>query len=589
MAYTLGDVEQHYVGLTPLESQIWLAVANEKTNIVANEAVDRFKRIVAYNEAATIVEEIGRSISAANSAKIADALKALTAAMETINTLLSDETTTETIRLDRNMSPVLVEVKTPVWKTWSVEEAGKILAQTDSFDSKRYAIQNALRNRALAAYAQQKLATMSSTEGSDYDYYDLGPMPYIRDLYEDYVVYRQGNELYQCTYTIDGENVTLGDPIDVQVSYVPKTNTNINSESIVNLQMEGNLVTLTEASVNKEGKVKVKLISPGWGSSGYYSAEMLERDGPKAFKKGTHMYMNHPTAEEDLNRPERDLRDLVGVQEEDAVWMANGPTGPGLYANATVLSPYRQFVDEAAPYIGVSIRASGRAQEGEAEGRIGPLVNALVEGYSVDYVTLPGRGGEVLPLLEAARNNLTSDRRDHSKLVTNNSISKLEEVKVKEVDEVEAKALRESVTNLTTANEQMVKALAEANANIARLTEANILSNARTLVSSVLAGIQMSDMTRARLTESCVVNPPVKDGTLDIEALTTRVQEAAKAELEYLAAVVPTASRGAVVGVGSTATATMTAEETTAKLNESFGVFFDGNSKLANTAARGRN
>ena len=76
----------------------------------------------------------------------------------------------------------------------------------------------------------------------------------------------------------------------------------------------GDFVALAERAVRNDGVVNLKLIQPGWGSSGYYSQSMLERDGPKAFTRGTHMFWDHPSSTDEAARPERSLRDLAAVQ-----------------------------------------------------------------------------------------------------------------------------------------------------------------------------------------------------------------------------------------------------------------------------------
>jgi hypothetical protein len=65
--------------------------------------------------------------------------------------------------------------------------------------------------------------------------------------------------------------------------------------------------------------------------------------------------------------------------------------------------------------IGVSIRAFGEIEQGEAEGREGPIITRLTEGRSVDFVTQAGAGGKVGALIESVRvkERLSSDvRRD---------------------------------------------------------------------------------------------------------------------------------------------------------------------------------
>lgn len=154
------------------------------------------------------------------------------------------------------------------------------------------------------------------------------------------------------------------------------------------------------------GRIKVQLINPGWGSSGYYSAGVLEAAAKdKVFPKGTQMFVNHQTEAERYDRPEGDLRNLAAVLEEDAYW-----DGKALVGEARVYSSWRQTIADMAADIGVSIRASADVSVGEAEGRTGRLVTELLEGRSVDFVTLAGRGGKVLEVLESARADAQESR-----------------------------------------------------------------------------------------------------------------------------------------------------------------------------------
>jgi hypothetical protein len=147
--------------------------------------------------------------------------------------------------------------------------------------------------------------------------------------------------------------------------------------------------------------LQLKILDAGWGSSGYYSEAVLKRDGPKVFKRGTQMYLDHPGAHDEANRPERSVRDLAGVLETDARWDSSGLAGPGLYATAKVFANYRDMLKDMAPHIGVSIRALGKAAVGEAEGRRGPIVEELIQAQSVDYVSAAGRGGAIVSMNEA--------------------------------------------------------------------------------------------------------------------------------------------------------------------------------------------
>jgi len=150
----------------------------------------------------------------------------------------------------------------------------------------------------------------------------------------------------------------------------------------------------------KAGRFLIGLINPGWGSSGHYSAGVLQEAAKdKVFPAGTHMYLDHPTESETWERPERSVRDLAAVLTTDAAW-----DGEQLVAEAMVFGPHREVLAQMAESIGVSIRAAAEVTEGgEAEGRRGRIIDRLVQAESVDFVTKAGRGGRVLQVLESAR------------------------------------------------------------------------------------------------------------------------------------------------------------------------------------------
>ncbi|MGE9262067.1 hypothetical protein ACQKHI_27980, partial [Escherichia coli] len=58
----------------------------------------------------------------------------------------------------------------------------------------------------------------------------------------------------------------------------------------------------------------------------------------------------------------------------DARYQANGLAGEGLYADAKVFERFKPAVDDLASHIGVSIRAFGKAVQGEMEGREGVII-----------------------------------------------------------------------------------------------------------------------------------------------------------------------------------------------------------------------
>lgn len=162
---------------------------------------------------------------------------------------------------------------------------------------------------------------------------------------------------------------------------------------------------ITEAA-KTAGGLKVKIIAPGKGSTAFYTAEVLQRDGPKVFRSGTPMRIDHPTIAEESARPEGSVKDWGAVLASDAVWMDEGvaPAGAGLYASLKPFSDHEATIREKGPFAGVSIRAQGTAlmEGGRPVMREGvPVLASFTSAEGVDMVTRAGAGG--LFLSESSR------------------------------------------------------------------------------------------------------------------------------------------------------------------------------------------
>ncbi|MFI6296848.1 hypothetical protein ACIBEJ_35025 [Nonomuraea sp. NPDC050790] len=153
-----------------------------------------------------------------------------------------------------------------------------------------------------------------------------------------------------------------------------------------------------------KGRFRALLIRAGWGSSGYYSEAVLRRDGPQTWPVGTRMHLDHQTAQEAAERPEGSVMNWASEITSTPRW---DPELRGLVAEIRVFPQWRELLNEEfASTVGLSIRAKGQAEYGEAEGRNGPIITSLDEGISVDWVTRAGAGGRVLQLIESARGEL---------------------------------------------------------------------------------------------------------------------------------------------------------------------------------------
>jgi hypothetical protein len=324
-------------------------------------------------------------------------------------------------------------------------------------------------------------------------------------------------------------------------------------ESYMENELADDLVPLMERAVSPQGFIDMKIIAPGWGTSGYYSKEVLERDGATAWPAGTHQYIDHPTESEAKERPERSLRDLAAVTVSDPVYQENGKAGPGLYARSLVLPQYRETIDAISPYTGVSIRAHGRVTEGEAEGKNGRIVDTLSfsEQNSIDFVTKPGAGGKVQSIMESLRSqqDAASAAVESNRLKEADEMDELKEAQGR-ITELEEK-LSEAETKQTETDTKLAEAIADRDREKARadaLDTAVAVGEARKVVLEALKTVDLPDASKERITSDVASNPPMAEGKLDVEKIKTIVEEKAKTEAEYLERVV---GKGGVRGMGA--------------------------------------
>jgi hypothetical protein len=256
----------------------------------------------------------------------------------------------------------------------------------------------------------------------------------------------------------------------------------------------------------KEAKADypIKLIAPGPGSSAFYPKEVLQRDGPKVFKAGTHVYLNHPTAAEESARPEGDVKNLAGVLTQDAVYHESHAQGPGLYGRMKVFADHAQTVEEKAPHVGMSIRASGRAESGQKKNGL-PVLTELTSAESVDVVTRAGAGGMILN--EAARPN--------------------------EEDELTVQEAKRMIQEA-----------------VAPYQSRLLKSDAREKSAELLEGVSLPQAAKVRIVERVLANVPItSDGEIDDAKLREAVIAESKAEGKYLAEIT---GSGRVLNMGPT-------------------------------------
>lgn len=145
-------------------------------------------------------------------------------------------------------------------------------------------------------------------------------------------------------------------------------------------------------------RLKLRLIEGDkLGSSAYYPADVIRRDGPRVFTKGTPMFLDHQTPDEKSSKPFGSVGSYVGELAEDAYY-----ENDGLYGEVEVFEDMAPMIKARASKIGVSVRATVVAEEGMINGKLVPIAKQFTSARSVDFVMRPGAGGKIVSILESA-------------------------------------------------------------------------------------------------------------------------------------------------------------------------------------------
>lgn len=152
-------------------------------------------------------------------------------------------------------------------------------------------------------------------------------------------------------------------------------------------------------------RYKVRLIEGDkLGSTAYYPADVLATYGPKVFKRGTPMFLDHQTADEKALKPFGSISNFVGELAEDAYY-----ENDGLYAEVEVFEDAASMIKARKDKIGVSIRANVLADTGVINGRTVPIAKEFTSARSVDFVMKAGAGGKIVSILESAVDDASQD------------------------------------------------------------------------------------------------------------------------------------------------------------------------------------
>ncbi len=274
---------------------------------------------------------------------------------------------------------------------------------------------------------------------------------------------------------------------------------------------------------------KIKLISPGKGSTAWYTESALKQAATdKIFHAGLPMRIDHPTEAESSQRPEGSVKDWGAVLSKDAEWLesyvdrSGKDLGKGLYSEIKPFSDHAQTIAEKGPYAGVSIMANGNAlvEAGRTVVKEGvPVLAKFTSAEGADMVTRAGAGG--MFLTEAART------------------ANPQEGGAADMDAAEVTKLVEAAVKA---------ALAPVLAQQVPLTERAIRGDAREEATRILASVTLHEAAKTMVIENVLRDIPQKDGALD----TAKFKETVDAEAKRVGAAFSQVTGGArVTGMGS--------------------------------------
>jgi len=212
-------------------------------------------------------------------------------------------------------------------------------------------------------------------------------------------------------------------------------------------------VAFEAAAATEDGVRRVRLISPGKGSSGFYTAEMLNQYIGEALPKGTLVYLDHTSESDKKERAgTRSIKDVAGKFMSDPVFEADAPEGAGSYADIKFYRTVSPLLEDVGDAIGVSIEV--HAGKKDAKGNITEMHYHPLN--SLALVPVPGRDGRIFEDFRAEASESQEDEgtdmqiseEDRKAIVTDVLAGLTEALKPEPVEETkpDVKALIEKVS-----------------------------------------------------------------------------------------------------------------------------------------------
>lgn len=246
--------------------------------------------------------------------------------------------------------------------------------------------------------------------------------PWVQALFPDHLVVERDGLLLKYPYTVEGTDVTFGEPEEVVNTFAPVDGGQGEGGPPEDGPKED--ATFTEAHAQGRGAkaFDVRMVQSGLSKNGnYYPDAVLREAAPLA--EGVRVFVKDD--DEHLNSRGSNFRNLIGRMS--GVYFKEGrqPDSGGLYGVLEMMEPegavavkLREAYDnKMADLFGFSIDASGSAKPGTAGGRAVRRATRITSFDSVDLIVRPSAGGGILNFRESENTTNEGDTVWREKLI----------------------------------------------------------------------------------------------------------------------------------------------------------------------------
>lgn len=432
-------------------------------------------------------------------------------------------------------------VKARIVKT----KAGKTVVESFMFDRDRFTQEGAARwiekheNSILEACRKvQEAAPLGSFVDitlraqralNAWDYFN-GRYCYISWMFPEYCVVECSDQLYKVPFSdVDGR-IVFGEPEKVDMAFVVKESEAQNERLEARQKPDGEIdfvsegVSIKEADDDKREVVAV-LIEAGtnYSKRRHYPKQTIKEAAP--LFSGLKMYIDHPTAAQDREKPERSIRDWVSTIEKS--WYEDGKAMGLIKVHDDWLWSKLKEDKVFRAQIGISINASGKRHTKVIEGQNMEVIEEIVSPKSVDWVTEPGARGRVEYLVES------QSRKEDSEML---KTVKLEEVKKERPDLIES-IETELRAKIQAENEVKIQEAVKAGIAKGLKDHDEKVKEAKTTLEKIRAKVKAiaeSSKLPKRAIGTFIERFMSQNGDMTEDDVEKRVKEAVEAEVKYL-------------------------------------------------------